>query len=65
MLLCCVSTNYNQYLGHVNQLLQEDFEVLFREQGGYGKNGEYTYSGWRKIDVVLKFIIEPCATAIL
>ena len=60
-----MSTNYTQYLGHVDQPLQEDFEVLFREQGGYCRNGEYTYSGWLKIDIVLKFIIEPCANAIL
>ena len=57
MLLCCVSTNYTQYLGHVDQLLREDFEVPFQEQGAYRKNGEYTYNGWRKIDIVLKFII--------
>ena len=60
-----MSTNYTQSLGHVDQPLQEDSEVLFRQQEGYRKNGEYTYSGWRKIDIVLKFIIEPCANAIL
>ena len=65
MLLLCVSTNYTQSLGHVDHPLQEDSEVLFREQGGYRKNCKYTYSGWRKIDIVLKFIIEPCANAIL
>ena len=54
MLLYCVSTNYTQSLGHVDQPLQEDSEVLFREQGGYRKNCEYTYSGWRKIDIVFK-----------
>ena len=54
MLLCCVSTNYTQYLGRVDQPLQEDSEILFREQGGYRKNGEYTYSSWRKIDIVFK-----------
>ena len=54
MLLYCVSTNYTQYLGHVDQPLQEDSEVLFREQGGYRKNGEYTYNSWRKIDIVFK-----------
>ena len=48
VLLCCVSTNYTQYLGHVDQPLQEDFEVIFREQGGYRNNCEYTYNGWRK-----------------
>ena len=65
MLLCCVSTNYTQYLGHVDQPPQEDSEVCFLEQGAYRTNGEYTYNGWRKIDIVLKFIIEPCATTIL
>ena len=54
MLLYYVSTNYTQSLGHVDQLLQEDSEVLFCEQGGYHKNGEYTYSGWRKIDIMFK-----------
>ena len=49
-----MSTNYTQYLGRVDQILQEDSEVLFREQGGYHINGEYTYSGWRKIDIVFK-----------
>ena len=52
--LYCVSTNYTQSLGHVDQPLQEDSEVLFREQGGYRKNGEYTYSGWCKIDIMFK-----------
>ena len=47
-----MSTNYTQSLSHVDQPLHEDSEVLFREQGGYRKNGEYTYSGWRKIDSV-------------
>ena len=65
MLLCCVSTNYTQYLGRIDQHLREDFEVRFREQGAYRTNGEYTYNGWRKIDVVLKFIIEPCVNAIV
>ena len=65
MLLCCVSTNCTQYLGHGDQPLREDSEVHFREQGAYRTNGEYTYNGWRKIDVVLKFIIEPCANAIV
>ena len=60
-----MSTNYTQSLGHVDQPLQEDSEVLFREQGDYRKNSEYTYSGWRKIDIVLKFIIESYANAIL
>ena len=54
MLLLCVSTNYIQSLGRVDQPLQEDSKVLFREQGGYRKNGEYTYSGCCKIDIVFK-----------
>ena len=65
MLLCCVSTNYTQYLGHVDQTLREDSEVRFWEQGAYRTNSEYMYNGWRKIDVVLKFIIEPCVNAIV
>ena len=60
-----MNTNYSQSLSRVNQSLQEDFEVLFYEQGRYRKNGEYTYSGWHKIDILLKFIIEPCVNAIL
>ena len=36
-----------------------EFEILFREQGGYHEHGEYTYNGWRNIDIVLKFIIQP------
>ena len=52
MLLCCVSTNYTQYLGHVDQPLEEDSEVFFREQGGYRKNSEYTYNDWFKIVIV-------------
>ena len=44
---------------------REDSEVHFREQGAYRTNSEYTYNGWRKIDVLLKFIIEPCANAIV
>ena len=65
MLLYCVSTNYTQSLDRVDQPLQEDSEILFREQGGYREHCEYTYNGWRKIDIVLKFIIEPCANAIV
>ena len=65
MLLLCVRTNYTQSLGHVDQSLQEDSEVLFRDQRGFCKNGEYTYNGWRKIDIVFKFIIEPCVNTIL
>ena len=38
--------NYTQSLGHVDQPLQEDSKVLFREQGGYRKHCQYTYSGW-------------------
>ena len=60
-----MSTNYTQSLSRVDQPLHEDSEVLFREQGGYRKNGEYTYNGWHKIDIVLKFIIESCVNAIL
>ena len=58
MLLCCVSTNYTQYLGRVDHPPREDFEVCFWEQGAYRTNGEYMYDGWRRIDVVLKFIVE-------
>ena len=65
MLLCCLSTNCTQYLGHVDQPPREDSRVHFREQGAYRTNGEYTYNGWRKIDIVLKFIIEPCANVIV
>ena len=46
MLLCCVSTNYTQYLGRVDQHLREDSEVHFREQGAYRTNDEYKYNGW-------------------
>ena len=52
MLLYYVSTNYTQFLGRVDQPLQEDSEVLFREQGGYRRNGEYTYNGWFRIVIV-------------
>ena len=52
MLLCCISTNCTQYLGHVDQPPREDSGVHFREQGAYRTNGEYTYNGWRKIDSV-------------
>ena len=65
MLLCCVSTNCTQSLDRVDQLLEEDSEVCFLEQGAYRTNGEYTYNGWRKIDIVLKFIIESCVNTIL
>ena len=65
MLLCCVSTNYTQYLGHIDQTLREDSEVRFQEQRAYRTNGEYMYGGWRKIDVVLKLIVEPYANAIV
>ena len=60
-----MSTNYTQYLGRVDQPLREDFEVHFRDQGAYWTNGEYTYNDWRKIDIVLKFIIESCANIIV
>ena len=49
-----MSTNYIQFLGCVDQPLQEDSEVLLRDQGGYRKNGEYTYSDCHKIDIVFK-----------
>ena len=52
VLLYCVSTNYTQSLGRVDQPLQEDSEILFREQGGYRKNDEYTYNGWFRIVIV-------------
>ena len=65
VLLYCVSTNYTQSLDHVDQPLEEDSEILFREQGGYHEHGEYTYNGWRNMDIVLKFIIEPCTNVIL
>ena len=65
MLLCCVSTNYTQYLGHVDQSPREDSEVHFREHGAYRTNGECTYNGWRKIDIMLTIIIEPCANVIV
>ena len=54
MLLLCVRNNYIQSLGRVDQPLQDDSEVLFRDQGGFRKNSEYMYSGWRKIDIVFK-----------
>ena len=65
MLLCYVSTNYTQYLGHVDQPPREDSEVRFWEQRAYRTNGEYTYNGWRKIDIVLEFIIESYANTIV
>ena len=54
MLLLYVSTNYIQSLGRVDQPLLENSEVFICGQGEYCKNGEYTYSGWRKIDIVFK-----------
>ena len=65
MLLCYVSINHTQFLDHVDQTLQEDSEALFREQEGYRNQGEYTYDGWRKIDIVLKCVIESYAKAIV
>ena len=65
MLLWCVSTNYIQSLGRVDPTLREDSEVFVRDQGGFRNKGEYTFNGWRKIDIVLKFIIEPYANAIV
>ena len=52
MLLHGVSTNYTQYLGCVDQPLQEDSEILFCEQGGYHEHSEYTYNGWFRIVIV-------------
>ena len=60
-----MSTNYTQYLGRVDHPPWEDSEVHFREQGAYQTNGEYTFNGWRKIDIVLKFIIEPRVNVIV
>ena len=55
MLLLCVRTNYTQSLGHVDQPVQEDSDVLFREQGGYRKNDEYKNSyDFLKLTVLLK-----------
>ena len=65
MLLCCVSTNHIQYLGRIDQHLREDSKVRFMKQGAYRTNSENTYNGWRKINIVLKFIIESCANAIV
>ena len=65
VLLCCVSTNYNQYLGLVDQPPWEDSDVHFWEQGAYRTNGEYMYDGLHKIDIVLTIIIEPCANVIV
>ena len=45
--------------------LREDSEVFVRDQGGFRNKNEYTYNGWRNIDIVLKFIIESCANAIV
>ena len=45
--------------------LREDSEVFVCDQGGFRNKGEYTYDGWRKMDIVLKFIIESCANAIV
>ena len=53
MLLHGVRTNYTQHLGCVDQPLQEDSEILFREQGGYREHSEYTYNGWFRIVIVL------------
>ena len=65
VLLCCVSTNCTQLLGHVDQVLQEDFEYLLREQRGFRNQGEYTYDGGRKIDIAFKLVIESHANAIV
>ena len=61
VLLYCVSTNYTQSLGRVDQPLEEDFKVLFREQGDYRKNIEYTYNGWHKnCYSIHEFTSKPC-----
>ena len=52
MLLCCVNTNCTQSLDRVDQPLEEDFEILFREQGEYREHCEYTYNGWFRIVIV-------------
>ena len=52
-----MSNNYTQSLGRVDQTLQEDSKVFIRDQGEYRKNGEYTYSGWRKIDIDRKSVV--------
>ena len=57
MPLLYVSTNYIQSLGRVDQSIREDFEIFIRGQEEYCKNGEYTYSNWRKIVVVFKNLL--------
>ena len=57
--------HFSCFQGRVDQLPQEDFEVRFREQGGYRTNGEYTYNGWRNIYIMLQFIIETCTSVIV
>ena len=37
--------------------LREDFEVFDRDQGGFRNKGEYTYNGWRNIDIVLNLLL--------
>ena len=49
----------------MDRTLPEDSEVFVRDEGGFRNKGEYTFNGWRKIDIVLKFIIEPCTNAIV
>ena len=44
MLLVCVSTNYIQSLGRVDQPLREDFRVFIHGQEEHRKNSEYVYS---------------------
>ena len=65
MLLRCVSTNYTLSLGRVDPTLREDSEVFVRDQGGFRNKGEYTYNGWRKTVIMLKFIVEPYANAMV
>ena len=47
-----MSTNYTQSLDRVDQPLEEDYEILFREQGGYHEHCEYTYNDWFRIVIV-------------
>ena len=45
--------------------LRKDSEVFICDQGGFRNKCEYTYNGWRNIDIVLEFIIEPCGNVIV
>ena len=37
--------------------LREDSEVFVRDQGGFRNKSEYTYNGWRNIDIVLNLLL--------